>query len=344
MQKFTQKYCLVAFLEPVSDGAEFHYSSWPLHVTLADVFSVPLGKDELIALLDTVAPKLKAVTVTARDDTFLGSEKQVRVTLLEKNEDIAALHLQIVKELEKADAVFNDPQFTHDGFLPHVTVQHHARIHKNDLVSIKTVSLLDMFPGGDPHQRKVLKTWNLTVMNTTDPLTHMKRAEHEKARTALAFIIPLLKKYNFRWVITGGFACYAYGVERLLTDIDIDIETSKDSDEFKSFLHDVSSYITQPLENFVNENYDNYNFELTYQGQIIDICPMKELKIFDKEINGFRDFYNQGFPPTEAVNFEGFDLPLLSKEEVIKNKEMLTDKDEWQQRDIDELRRILSKQ
>jgi len=178
-------------------------------------------------------------------------------------------------------------------------------------------------------------------MNALSP---EKQQEHEKAHAALAYIIPLVNKYNFNWVITGGFACYAYGVERLLTDIDIDIETSRDTEEFKAFLYEVSPYISQPLEHFVNENYDNYNFELTYGGQIIDICPMKELKIFDKEINGFRDFYINGFPPTETINFEGFDLPLLSKEEVIKNKEMLTEKDEWQQRDIDELKRILSKQ
>lgn len=169
----------------------------------------------------------------------------------------------------------------------------------------------------------------------------LRLVEHKRAADALAFITPIITKYGFKWVITGGFACYVYGVDRLLTDIDIDIETSRESDAFKHLLEELNPYITQPLENFIDKNYNNFNFEATYNGQIIDICPMSELKIFDKTTNMFTDFYNDGFPPIETVNFEGFDLPLLSKEEVIKNKEMLTKKDEWQQRDIDGLRKIL---
>ncbi len=92
-----------------------------------------------------------------------------------------------------------------------------------------------------------------------------KVQERQQAKSALAYIIPILEKYKFRWVITGGFACYVYGIDRLLTDIDIDIDTDKDIQEFKSFLEEVETYISQPLENFVDENYDNFNFELNYK-------------------------------------------------------------------------------
>lgn len=167
-----------------------------------------------------------------------------------------------------------------------------------------------------------------------------KISERQQAKAALSFIIPLLEKYNFRWVITGGFACYVYGVDRLLTDIDIDIETSKDSLEFRSFYDDVKEYITQPLENFIDENYNNYNFEITYQNQIIDICPMDDLLIFNNETGTYDKFYKNGYPEIELTKFEGFTLPLLSKQAVIENKEMLAKKDGWQQRDIDALRKL----
>jgi hypothetical protein len=167
-----------------------------------------------------------------------------------------------------------------------------------------------------------------------------KKTERLKAKTALSFIIPLLEKYKFKWVITGGFACYVFGVDRLLTDIDIDIEVSKDSLEFQAFYKDINTYITQPLENFIDENYNNFNFELTYQNQIIDICPMDELLIFNKATGTYDKFYKNGFPEIELIDFEGLTLPLLSKQAVIENKEMLTKKDEWQQRDIDELRKL----
>ncbi len=168
-----------------------------------------------------------------------------------------------------------------------------------------------------------------------------KNDERARAKAALGFIIPILETYGFRWVITGGFACYAYGVDRLLTDIDIDIETDKDSAEFKTFLEQAQPYVSQPLEHFVDDNYDNFNLELTYQGQIIDICPMANLMIFDAGTKRYEPFYANGFPPIEQTEFEGFTLPLLSKPAIIDNKEMLQAKDEWQLRDIRELRKLL---
>lgn len=168
-----------------------------------------------------------------------------------------------------------------------------------------------------------------------------KQQEHERAKQALASIVPLLQKYQFNWVITGGFACYVYGVDRLLTDIDIDIATSKDSEEFRSFLKDVQAYVTQPLLNYVDENYNNYNVELTIGDQIIDICPMDELLIRDKKTGEYVSFYNVVLPEIEWVKFEGFELPLLGKRAIISNKENLTVKDKWQQRDIDALRKLL---
>jgi len=160
-------------------------------------------------------------------------------------------------------------------------------------------------------------------------------SDSEKVRAigALKFIIPILEKYQFQWVVTGGFATLAYGVDRPLTDIDIDIDTSRNSQEFQSFLHDVESYITQPLEHFVNDSsYDNFNVELTYNGQVLDICPMSDLKIFNKKFGAYQSFYT-GFPEIEMIDFDGITLPLLAKELVIKNKEDIL-RDEWDSRDI----------
>lgn len=156
----------------------------------------------------------------------------------------------------------------------------------------------------------------------------------KSAVKALNFIIPILKKYHFRWVITGGFACLVYGIKRPLTDIDIDIDTSKDAHEFNNLLKQVKSFISQPLEHFVDENYDNYNVEITYKKQILDFCPMAEMKIFNKLSGKYENFYQDGFPETELVKFLGLELPLLSKKLIIKNKTMLMWKRESDNLDI----------
>jgi hypothetical protein len=164
--------------------------------------------------------------------------------------------------------------------------------------------------------------------------------EEQGAHNALTKIIPEVEALNCRWVITGGFACYVYGVKRKLTDIDIDIDISKDDPKFKAMLEDLRLFITQPLMHFVSKAYDNYNAELTISNQIIDICTMPELKIFDKELSGYRLFYSQGFPDVEMVNFYGLTLPLMSKELIIKNKEMIL-RDKYDARDIEGLRALL---
>lgn len=166
--------------------------------------------------------------------------------------------------------------------------------------------------------------------------------EQEKARKALAVVIPLLEKFGFRWAITGGFACYAYGLSRPLTDIDIDIEIGKDMDAFKEFMESLGGYITQPLEHFVDENYDNYNFEATIEGVVVDICPMAEMNVFNKETSAYENFYKNGFPAVDVADFFGLKLPLLAKELIIKNKEMLVFQRDSDRADIEGLRRLLA--
>lgn len=157
---------------------------------------------------------------------------------------------------------------------------------------------------------------------------------------ALHFIIPLLTKRNFRWCITGGFACYVYGVKRGLTDIDIDIETSKDSPDFQSLVAELAPQTTQPLEHFVDQNYDNFNFEITVSKPVIDICPMSEMNVFDAMAGKYVCFYETDFPLLEIVDFCGLKLPLLPKESLIKNKEMLVLKRESDMLDIKSLRAL----
>ena len=180
-------------------------------------------------------------------------------------------------------------------------------------------------------------------MKNEMPSTEMrdKKMEAERALKALNFIVPILEKFKFRWVITGGFAAYVYGVDRPLTDIDVDVDTSAKDPAFQKFLEQVKPYTTQPLKHFVDGHYDNYNMELTVQGIVLDICPMAEMNVVDKQTGKAEWFYKDGFPETERVDFKGVELPLLSKALLIKNKEQLL-RDEFDQRDIDGLQKLVN--
>lgn len=158
MQKLVQKYVLVTFLEAIQEGAEFPSSSWPLHVTIASNFTIKCTVPELLEKLKVVAIQQKPIRITAGDDEFFGPQKQTRVTILNMNEELKVLHNKVVALLKSVGAIFDEPAYIETGFRAHATVQRNARLQEGDTARIDKISLVDMFPGNDPYQRKVLKT------------------------------------------------------------------------------------------------------------------------------------------------------------------------------------------
>lgn len=155
---FSQKYCLAAFLQPVGTDTAFAMTDWPPHVTLADVFAIDRTGTGIDRKLRALLDREPAVRITASEAALLGA---TAVTLLEKNEHIVALHARLIDLLAANSAVFNTPEFTRTGFLPHCTSQKSGRLHPGDTVWIDTITLVDMFPDGDWRRRKTLKTFAL---------------------------------------------------------------------------------------------------------------------------------------------------------------------------------------
>ena len=52
----------------------------------------------------------------------------------------------------------------------------------------------------------------------------------------------------------------------------------------------IAPFVSQPLEHFVDINYDNYNVEITYKKQVVDICPMAEMNILINPRENMRVF------------------------------------------------------
>ena len=158
MQKFTQKYTIIQLFEDLPVGTQFSSSDWPLHATLVDTFAIDWDVDTMIAKLKEHASKLSSAQTKVMDDTHFGPNGEVQVALLEKTDDLLMLHNELIKLLEQGDLKLNDPQFAKDGFLPHSTVQKHARVNKGNHLTFDSLTLIDMFPDEDPYQRKVLAT------------------------------------------------------------------------------------------------------------------------------------------------------------------------------------------
>lgn len=157
-QSFTQKYTIVQFFDVVNEGYEYLSSDWPLHSTLVDTFAIDWSVDEMVERLENTLKNHAIAKSIAEDDSFFGENKQIRVTLLNRSKSLVKLHLDILAALEDGGLKLNDPQFARDDFLPHATVQKHARLYKGDEVKFTALSIIDMFPDKNPYKRKVLRT------------------------------------------------------------------------------------------------------------------------------------------------------------------------------------------
>lgn len=156
--QYSQKYTLVSFIKPVDEGAEFAMVDWPPHVTIADIFAIDRLNSAIDSKLGTLLGSQSQVISHATSDVTLGI---AAVVLIDKNDALTQLHSRVIKLLASNGAVFNNPEFTYAGFLPHCTIQKTGRLHTDDPVAIDTVSLIDMFPDGNWQRRKVLRTFAL---------------------------------------------------------------------------------------------------------------------------------------------------------------------------------------
>ena len=158
MQQFTQKYTIIQLFKDIPEGTQFSASNWPLHVTIADTFAIDWDVPTMVEKLTQLLSSRTSATSVVENDRFFGDQRQVRVALLKKTDDLVKLHQDIIKVLERGGWKPNDPQFAKEGFLPHSTVQKHTRLNKGDEVIFNALTIIDMFHGENPYQRRVIKT------------------------------------------------------------------------------------------------------------------------------------------------------------------------------------------
>ncbi len=162
VREFTQKYTIISILEDIDEDADFSSLDWPLHVTIVDMFAIQLDIDNLINRMTIFAKKRKPIKTKASYDDYFGQNNNILVTLLDMSKELLDLHYDVLLALECVGLVFDNPQFIREGFKAHCTAQSHVRLKEGDSVIINNLAIVDMFPGGDPYKRKIIKKLKLT--------------------------------------------------------------------------------------------------------------------------------------------------------------------------------------
>jgi len=154
MKQFSQKWAVVALLEPIEEGFEFFWKNWPMHITAAPPFATDYDVSKLGTMLNDKFSTQKQFDVNAEDDL---QWDDLTVVQISKTAYITKLHNTLIKLVTDGGGVFNEPQYIGPNYTPHCTVYKDKRLASGQQVAINNIALIDMFPGGDPYQRKVCK-------------------------------------------------------------------------------------------------------------------------------------------------------------------------------------------
>lgn len=99
----------------------------------------------------------------------------------------------------------------------------------------------------------------------------------KNTKEALNWIVTILRKHQVPYRITGGLAVRAYGSERPLADIDIEIPDKY----FPAIVPAMKEYLFFGPAKYKDKNFDTYGIGATYKGQNIEISGATSEKLFD---------------------------------------------------------------
>ncbi len=140
----------------------------------------------------------------------------------------------------------------------------------------------------------------------------------KNTKEALIWITDILQKQEISFQITGGLAARAYGSERELVDIDIDVP----EDSFVKIRDEVSPYIIFGPAQYKSKLWDLFLMTLNYNGQEIDLGGAYKTKIYNMTDKVWIAL-SVDLSKSNHVSIYGVNLPVISRDELIAYKKIL---------------------
>jgi hypothetical protein len=137
-------------------------------------------------------------------------------------------------------------------------------------------------------------------------------------KAALQWIVAILNRHQVPFQITGGLAANAYGSNRELVDIDIDIP----EEAFSCIVPEVREYLLFGPARYHNESWDMQLMTLLYRGLEIDLSGAHRTKIFDETKKEWVNL-RADFSTAEVKELFGMPLPVVCRNDLADYKRKL---------------------
>ncbi len=146
------------------------------------------------------------------------------------------------------------------------------------------------------------------------------------------WLVGLLHELKIPFLVSGGLAAKAYGSERPLNDIDIDIP----NDRFDDLYPRVEEFVVEGPGRAKDERWDLLLMVLKHHGQDVDIGGAYDARICDARTGEWVEG-DDDFSKCEMREIFGLTVPVMGREELMMYKAMLTGAHQMQ--DIEAIRR-----
>ena len=145
-----------SFLEP-ADTTVFASAALPLHVTVLGNFILDADFDEFASIV-TAAARMLPITVHLGTDEVFGANGEYQVTVTEPSVSLTELHNELLDRARRVGAVLDNPEYGGDGYRAHVTWPGNVRPALAAVLTLASLSIVELEPDGDTQLRRVMAT------------------------------------------------------------------------------------------------------------------------------------------------------------------------------------------
>lgn len=136
-------------------------------------------------------------------------------------------------------------------------------------------------------------------------------------KKAFRWIVGILRGQNIPFRISGGLAAKAYGSQRPLADIDIELQDSN----IQELLPFVKGHVVEQPHRYKDAEWDVFCAVLEHSGQRIELIGADSMKIFDKTKQEWVSI-GIGLQSVQKEIF-GMEVPVIPKAELIAYKSLI---------------------
>lgn len=147
-------YLLVLEIEPVMVNKV--YVALPLHCTVVPWFRSNQSPANILKAITSIVQDQPQIELISGSDDLFGKDKDVPVNRIVNHEEVREFHTKLLTVLQGIGVTDTQPQWTKDGFTPHVTRQKSGQFEEGRRFTATKLYLAEAMAPDKLQEKKII--------------------------------------------------------------------------------------------------------------------------------------------------------------------------------------------